>query len=219
MDALLGTREGRVESSVTSNIRSLLQNRLCGEKPNPRYFSVIGTTNYPGDFGDAFKRRFDFIKVPSLVTIEQRLQVLQMNCEKYVSGYTITDAQFVNLARSTDRYSGADLARLVANVRRSKLDQAFNAKYFTFDVIEKLWKPVLSKQKAKSLASKGQRVFSGTYQNLQKTYLHGDVVRPLPISHADFEIPKANMKISANNEVAMHLLEYEEKEFIPMCTY
>lgn len=130
-DSVLGARgKGGASDGATAGMERLLNQFLVemqgvSNGDSNRRVVVIAGTNRPWALDGAVVRRLPKAIYISLPEYEARLQIIQMNSEGRLS-----DEICETLARSTEGYSGSDLANLVNEIFMEQPRRVMNAKAF-----------------------------------------------------------------------------------------
>ena len=110
VDSLLTERNsGEHDAMRRLKTEFLVQFDGVGTDPNERVF-ILGATNRPQDLDEAARRRFArcvYVRLPDAATRKQIIKKLLRG-----NNTSISDAEMDEIARATERYSGADLTRL-----------------------------------------------------------------------------------------------------------
>lgn len=110
VDSLCSSRsDSESESARRIKTEFLVQMQGVGAKNDN--VLVLGATNLPWCIDSAIRRRFErriYIPLPDEVA---RRELFKMNCTK--THTSLTDQDFVHLAKKTENYSGADISVLV----------------------------------------------------------------------------------------------------------
>ncbi len=113
VDAIAKDRK-KVQDDVSQRVLSTLLQELDGFDPNDRII-FVASTNVPNLLDPALLRpgRIDKIIYMRLPTKEERKEIFKV----HTKGLAIKDIDFDELAKRTERFSGADIASLVKEVK------------------------------------------------------------------------------------------------------
>ena len=151
-DSVLGARgKGGASDGATAGMERLLNQFLVemqgvSNGDSNRRVVVIAGTNRPWALDGAVVRRLPKAIYISLPEYEARLQIIQMNSEGRLS-----DEICETLARSTEGYSGSDLANLVNEIFMEQPRRVMNAKAFKVRPVVSSLSLSLSSELIKSL--------------------------------------------------------------------
>lgn len=127
VDSLCGTR-GEGESEASRRIKTEFLVQMNGVGNDETGVLVLGATNIPWALDIAIKRRFEkriYIPLPEVEARERlfRLNVGDTPCK-------LTPADYRELAKQTDGYSGSDIAVLVRDALMQPVRKVLGATHF-----------------------------------------------------------------------------------------
>lgn len=127
VDSMCSSRSD-TESESSRRIKTEFLVQMQGVGNNNDGILVLGATNVPWVLDSAFRRRFEKRIYIPLPDVQSRLSMFKRNIETI--SYSLTDADFQELALATDNYSGADISVLVRDAIMEPIRKVQTATHF-----------------------------------------------------------------------------------------
>lgn len=176
VDSLCGTRgEGETESSRRIKTEILVQ--MSGVGHDQAGVLVLGATNTPWTLDSAIRRRFEkriYIPLPDLSARNQLVRI----CID-TTPHSLTTAQMGEIAKQTDRFSGADISTLVREALYEPVRRLQSATHF---------RAVSKKDAAGALRKFWVPCSPGSAGAIEKTWteINGDELGEMDLAFPDF---------------------------------
>ncbi|KAJ9580641.1 hypothetical protein L9F63_024176, partial [Diploptera punctata] len=127
VDSLCSARSDN-ESESARRIKTEFLVQMQGVSKDNEGVLVLAATNVPWVLDSAIRRRFEKRIYIPLPEEHARLLIFKMNLGS--THHTITDEDFVKLAKSTDGYSGADLSIVARDALMEPVRKVYSATHF-----------------------------------------------------------------------------------------
>ncbi|KAE8646916.1 hypothetical protein Csa_020923 [Cucumis sativus] len=174
IDSLCGQRGEGNESEASRRIKTELLVQMQGVGHNDQKVLVLAATNTPYALDQAIRRRFDkriYIPLPDLKARQHMFKVHLGD-----TPHNLTEADFENLARKTDGFSGSDISVCVKDVLFEPVRKTQDAMFFIMTP-DGMWVPCGPKQ---------QGAVQISMQELAAKGLASKILPP-PITRTDFD--------------------------------
>lgn len=203
IDSLCGQRGEGNESEASRRIKTELLVQMQGVGNNDQKVLVLAATNTPYALDQAIRRRFDkriYIPLPDLKARQHMFKVHLGDTPN-----DLTEADFEDLARRTEGFSGSDISVCVKDVLFEPVRKTQDAMHF---------KEVVSKEGEQMWMPCGPRQRGGIQTTMQDLAAKGLAAKilPPPISKADFDKTLLKQKATVSKD-DLELHERFTKEF------